>query len=319
MNELAQGKTDRAELILAHPVLVVGVPCYNEAEFLEATLQSLARQTWQDFAALISDNASTDATGEIARAFCARDPRFHYYRHPVNIGSSRNFNFLADHTASRYILWMGAHDLVEPNMIEHHVRQLEARPDVSLSQSAHAWVDTDDRFVERVEDGELDGGGPDDATRYLRSIGQNANNIGANSVIRRDMLEDMRFTDVVGTDRILLSHLAFRGPFATSSDVLYMRRTFAARASDNPYMERLTGHAGATEDWTAFAREYDRDFTSLLGDHPDTVRLRRRLALTLRYYLPVEPTSLLTRTLWMIRRLRKRSKKLIRHGRQRFL
>jgi hypothetical protein len=190
-------------------------------------------------------------------------------------------------------------------MVERHLHLLEARPEVSVSQSAHAWIDIHDRFVERAEDGELDGGGPDDPARYLRSIRQNANNIGANSVIRRTMLDNARFTDVVGTDRILLSHLAFRGPFATSDDILYHRRTFVERGDCNPYMERLTGRADEEEDWSAFAREYDRDFAILLGDRPDAVRLRRKLALTLRYYLPVERRSLLTQGLWTIRRLRK--------------
>ena len=298
-------------LLAEHPLLVIGVPCYNEAAYLERTLASIGRQTWRDFEVLISDNASTDATETIARAFCAGDERFRYYRQPANIGSCGNFNFIVDHSASRYILWIGAHDLIEADMVERHLQILEARPEVSVSQSAHAWVDLDDKFVERAEDGPLEGGTADDPERYLRSIGQNKNNIGANSIIRRDMLGTMRFTNVVGTDRILLSHLAFRGPFATLNDILYMRRTFAARAEANNYMERLTGRADEEEDWTAFAREYDRDFAVLLGDQPDAVRLRRKLALTLRYYLPVERRSLLTQGLWTIRRLRKWSGRMI--------
>lgn len=310
---MTQGaSTGEAEsaVLAAHPILIIGVPCYNEAEFLERTLQSLTDQTWRDFAVLISDNASTDDTGRIASAFCKNDNRFRYHKQSSNIGSGRNFNFILEHTTSRYILWMGAHDLIEPAMVERHIRLLERRPEVSVSQSAHAWIDTKDRFVERVDDGDLDGGDADDPDRYLRSIGQNRNNIGANSVIRRAMLNGVRFTDVVGTDRIMLSHLAFRGPFATDPDILYKRRTFATRSGNNPYMERLTGRSNAAEDWSAFAREYDRDFAGLLGDRADSDRLRRALALRLRYHLPVERSSLLTRALWTIRRVRKWSGKI---------
>ena len=302
----AQSGESQGAILLTHPLLIIGVPCYNEAGFLERTLKSLASQSYSDFAVLISDNASTDGTGDIARDFCERDSRFHYHRQPVNIGSSRNFNFVADHTDSKYLLWMGAHDLIERSMLEQHIALLESRSEVSVSQSAHAWIDTEDRLVERIEDGALDGGGRDDAERYLRSIGRNLNNIAANSVIRRSMLGNCRFTDVVGTDRILLSHLAFRGPFATFPDILYMRRTFADRVERNPYMERLTGRADAAEDWTAFAREYDVAFAALLGDRPDAKRLRVRLALTLRYYLPVKRHSILTAILWTVRRIRRR-------------
>jgi glycosyltransferase involved in cell wall biosynthesis len=297
-------------MLVAHPLLVIGVPCFNEAEFLERTLRSLADQAWWDFAVLISDNASTDDTGRIARAFCKRDSRFHYHAQSSNIGSGRNFNFVLEHTASPYILLMGAHDLIEPDMVERHIRLLERRPEVSVSQSAHAWIDTEDRFVERVDDGDLDGGGADDPDRYLRSIGQNRNNVGVNSVIRRAMLDGVRFTDVVGTDRIMLSHLAFRGPFATDPDILYKRRTFATRIGNNPYMERLTGRANATEDWSAFAQDYDRDLAGLLDDRANSRRLRRALALRLRYHLPVKRSSLLTRALWTVRRVRKWSGKI---------
>lgn len=295
----------KSSILVAHPTIVIGVPCYNEDAFLMRTLDSIARQTWQDFEVLISDNASSDATGDLARDYCDKDPRFHYHCQATNIGSAGNFNFLRDRTDSRYLLWVGAHDRLDPTMLAHHLAVLEARPEVSVSQSAHAWIDVHDRFVERVEDGDLDFGGADDVRRYLRSIGQNRHNIGANSVLRRAMLGDVRFQNVVGTDRILLSHLAYRGPFANSAKTLYFRRTFDARTEENDYMARLVGNPNATKDWSAFAAEYDRDLAGLLGESAGSAPARRALALRLRYYLPVEQASFLTQVLWTLRRAHK--------------
>ena len=312
MNFVTVKQASDSRILAAHPTLVIGVPCFNEEVYLEKTLSSIAHQTWRDFAVLVCDNASTDSTSEIARLYCSLDPRFHYHRQDVNIGSGRNFNFILDHSVSRFIFWMGAHDLIVPEMVGRHLCIMEARPELSVSHSAHAWIDTEDRFIERVSDGPLDEGTLDDPSRYIRSIRENRNNTGANSVIRRSMLDDARFTDVVGTDRILLSHLAFRGPFANTEDILYLRRSFSTRVGNNPYMERLTGRSSETEDWTAFAREYDRDFAKLLGRRSDAAAWRRKLFLALRYYLPVERNSLLTRSLWTLRRTVKWSKRVIR-------
>lgn len=291
--------------VASHHKLVVAIPCYNEAAYLSRTLDSLRQQTMSDFAVLITDNASTDETGKMALEACAQDTRFHYFRHEQNRGSAENFNSARELSDSPYLFWLGAHDTLPPDALAHHVSTLDARPEVSVSQCAQAWLDTSDRVLSEITDGDLDWGVPDDAQRYIGSIAENRYNIGINSAIRRAMLGDAHFTGIVGTDRVILSHLAFRGPFADTPRVLYFRRTFADRTADNPYMKRLTGRADVGIDWGAMARAYDEDFARLLGDRPDAHRLRRRLQLTLRYYLPVGLGTPLTTALWTLRRIRK--------------
>ena len=50
----------------------VVVPARNEERFLPACLEALRRQTLGDFELIVVDSASSDRTGEIARAFGAR-------------------------------------------------------------------------------------------------------------------------------------------------------------------------------------------------------------------------------------------------------
>ncbi len=56
--------------------ITVGVPVHNGAEFLERCLRSLAEQDYKHFQVIIFENASTDASKEIAESFCAADERF---------------------------------------------------------------------------------------------------------------------------------------------------------------------------------------------------------------------------------------------------
>jgi glycosyltransferase involved in cell wall biosynthesis len=51
------------------PLVSVGLYVYNGERFLEETLRSILNQTFTDFELIISDNASTDRTGEIAQAY----------------------------------------------------------------------------------------------------------------------------------------------------------------------------------------------------------------------------------------------------------
>lgn len=58
---------------MRHPFVVV-LPFYNEAKFLGATLASLGAQTRAPDRIVLVDNASTDASPAIARAFAAANP-----------------------------------------------------------------------------------------------------------------------------------------------------------------------------------------------------------------------------------------------------
>ena len=53
------------------PRVSVGMPIYNAERYLEEALESLLGQSFDDFELVISDNASTDRTGDICRAYAA--------------------------------------------------------------------------------------------------------------------------------------------------------------------------------------------------------------------------------------------------------
>jgi len=53
------------------PRVSIGMPVYNGERFLQEALDSVLAQTFEDFEVIISDNASTDATEGICRAYVA--------------------------------------------------------------------------------------------------------------------------------------------------------------------------------------------------------------------------------------------------------
>mgnify|MGYP001799427216 CR=1 FL=1 len=74
------------------PRVSVVMPVYNYAEFIPRAVNSLLVQGYTNWELIISDNASTDNTEVVARAFAAQDKRIHYFRNETNVGVCGNFN-----------------------------------------------------------------------------------------------------------------------------------------------------------------------------------------------------------------------------------
>ena len=124
------------------PRLSIGLPVYNGALLLSEAIESLLTQTFTDFEIVISDNASTDATEEIARRFADQDKRIRYYRNETNIGLAPNFNrvfALANNPA--YFKWAAHDDLYKPTFLQRCVEVLDSEPDVVLSYTIVDVID----------------------------------------------------------------------------------------------------------------------------------------------------------------------------------
>ncbi|WP_158638018.1 glycosyltransferase family 2 protein [Sphingomonas ginsenosidivorax] len=113
------------------PALSICVPTFNRADCLPALFDSILANIseltlpWQvsDIEIVVTDNASTDCTGEIINYYCSRFARFVYVRHPENMGADRNF-LAAIASASGGFCWlMGSDDKIELGALQ---RVLEA-------------------------------------------------------------------------------------------------------------------------------------------------------------------------------------------------
>ena len=125
------------------PKLSLGIPVFNGAAYLAQLFECLRAQTFADFEAIISDNASTDGTEQICREVIALDPRFRYRRNRRNIGAAPNFNRVFEQGTGRYFKWTAHDDLLAPTYLERCVQLLEDDPSVSVAHAAIQVVNAD--------------------------------------------------------------------------------------------------------------------------------------------------------------------------------
>lgn len=125
--------------------LTVAVPVYNEAEMLRATLEEVSRQSFGDFVVLVFDNASTDATPDVAAEFAARDGRFRHVRQPHNKGALANFHESLLAAETPFFIWRAADDRWSDNYLEALHGLLTASPRDQLAVGTIETADLDGR------------------------------------------------------------------------------------------------------------------------------------------------------------------------------
>src|SRR5690242_6344650 len=99
------------------PKVSIGLPVYNGERFLAEAIDSVLAQTFTDFELIISDNASTDRTPEICKAYAEKDSRIRYYRNEENQGASWNFNRVFELSRGMCFQWLAHDDYIAPGFL----------------------------------------------------------------------------------------------------------------------------------------------------------------------------------------------------------
>lgn len=111
------------------PRVSVVIPTFNRRKLLPEALDSLLRQTFQDWEAIVVDDGSNDDTFEVASAYARRDPRFRCLpREGEKRGADvcRNQGILA--ASAPLVVFLDSDDLLLPGAFEYRVHQAEAEP-----------------------------------------------------------------------------------------------------------------------------------------------------------------------------------------------
>lgn len=122
---------------MLNPRVSVLLPVFNGSATLGAALDSLARQSFEDFEVVIVDDGSTDGTNEIARDWVERDKRFRLVHHLVNQGLVAS---LADGLAqvrAELVARLDADDLCLPERLQRQVDEFNADGALTLSWTAY--------------------------------------------------------------------------------------------------------------------------------------------------------------------------------------
>jgi glycosyltransferase involved in cell wall biosynthesis len=101
---------------MSAPLFTILIPTFNRRDLVVHAINSVLKQTFDDFDIIVCDNFSTDDTGEVVRGFT--DPRIRYVRTPEHFVVSRNWEFARSKANGRLILLLGDDDALVDTALE---------------------------------------------------------------------------------------------------------------------------------------------------------------------------------------------------------
>ncbi len=113
------------------PLVSVIMPVYNAKDYLQEAIDSILKQTFQDFELILMDDGSTDGSRKIAEEFARLDSRVRLFGDiHKGVGYWRNFSLSV--AKGELVAPMDADDISLPQRLERQVAFLEANPDILL-------------------------------------------------------------------------------------------------------------------------------------------------------------------------------------------
>lgn len=141
MNAVTSSNRTLPDPIDMNPLVTVVVPCYNAARWIEETIESVRRQTYERLEVLAIDDGSTDATLEILHSI--EEPRLQVLANETNRGIAATRNRGIQAASGDYICFLDHDDYWLSQKVELQVDLMTADETVGVVYGDYYYIDQD--------------------------------------------------------------------------------------------------------------------------------------------------------------------------------
>jgi glycosyltransferase involved in cell wall biosynthesis len=229
------------------PRVSVVIPTYNHAHYLPYAVQSVLRQTYADWEAIVVDDGSTDDTADVVARFT--DPRIRYiYQENQGLPAARNTGIRA--AQSDYLAFLDADDEWEPGFLRRCIGVLSADSTLTGVYTRNYFIDEHGQPLPRL------GGQVVPPTAFRSRILQSGLFPAHAALVRADVIREIGHFDIRLTsleDWDLWIRLSARYQMQGISEPLARYRVYPGSMSTNAArmhanrMAVLTKHFGPPE------------------------------------------------------------------------
>lgn len=177
-------------IVNSNAKITIGMPVFNDVDFIELSLKSILAQSYKDFHLIISDDGSSDGSRAICEQYAAIDNRITYIRQPKNLGISRNMEFLLSQADTPYFMWAADDDLWENGFVEKLIMLLNQSKEVTTAFCKYSLID--DEGIQ-LDEGRLFQYCADTPNLRLKKFIENPNDAFGYGIFRTEHIRGVRF------------------------------------------------------------------------------------------------------------------------------
>lgn len=122
------------------PRVSVVVPSFNNASFIEATMDSILAQTFEDFELVVADHSSSDGTWDLLQPYGA-DRRVRLLQTEAGGGAQRNWDRVTAAAHGDLLKLVCGDDIIYPTCLSDQVEAMDANPSVVLVAAQRDLID----------------------------------------------------------------------------------------------------------------------------------------------------------------------------------
>ncbi len=128
------------------PMFSIIIPCYNQAHFLPDCLESLLKQTYSNWEAIIVNDGSTDNTNEVAKSYCLIESRIRtIQKENGGLSSARNIG-IKNAKGDRFI-FLDSDDFLFEKCLENIASIIQKVNDNCLIQCGYSYITEDKQKI----------------------------------------------------------------------------------------------------------------------------------------------------------------------------
>lgn len=128
-------------------------PSYNQARFLERTIQSVLSQDYPQIEYIIVDGGSSDGSLEIIRKYA---DRLAWWVSEKDRGQTDAINKGFARARGDVLAWLNSDDTYQPGAVAEAVAYLQAHPDTGMVYGDGNFIDENDRLIGRFPAAQTD-------------------------------------------------------------------------------------------------------------------------------------------------------------------
>lgn len=132
------------------------IPCYNGAQFLKGTIESVLKQTFKNFTLFLVDNGSTDNSYAIMKMYRSKDKRIKLIRFKKKTSRAKSINnVVKKNCKSKLISVLDADDLFFKNKIYKQIIYLKKNPKIKVLGTLANYINIENNLTAGISSTDL--------------------------------------------------------------------------------------------------------------------------------------------------------------------